>query len=170
MPKGRIYLYTTAFFYCLKTLISWFAITWPGFHVSKRFFFSQSSSQNLYENIIKFLAEGETFILAYLHGRRDVSYKPAIQQTSSKKSFWNVPCKTRTSAIAKIEYSFWFVYLASPHNFKPRVSCGLVVLQYDKGRAPFALTNSSLVVGTFFTGENGENEEWYNKLHSWKPV
>ena len=51
--------------------------------------------------------------------------------SSSRKYFWNVPCKTRTSAMAKTGYSFWFLCLTSPYNFKPRVSCGIVVLQYD---------------------------------------
>lgn len=111
MPKGRKYLYITAFFYCLKTLIPWFAITWPGFQVKKWCFFADVFAEFVRKHIIisfladsrllsrfcvaDYQAEGNAFVLAHLHGRRDVSYKPAIQQTSHLLRSFSGTCRVR---------------------------------------------------------------------------
>ena len=101
--------------------------------VNKWFFFSQRSSQNLYKNIITFLAEGETFVLAHLHGRREVSYKPAIQQTSHLQGSISGTCRVRQGLPPwlRLDTRFGFCAWRLHIIFKPRVFCGLVVLQYD---------------------------------------
>lgn len=149
MPKGRKYLYITAFFYCLKTLIPWFAITWPGFQVKKWCFFAEVFAEFVRKHIIisfladsrllsrfcvaDYQAEGNAFVLAHLHGRRDVSYKPAIQQTSHLLRSFSGTCRVRQGLppLLRPNTRCWFVCLTSPYTFKPHVSCGFVVLQYD---------------------------------------
>ena len=92
--KRKNLLDTTAFFYRWKTLIPCLQSRDQASMLVNDFF-SQSSSQDLYENIIKFLAEGETFDFAHPHSCRDVSYKPAIQQTSHLLRSLSGTCRVR---------------------------------------------------------------------------
>ena len=172
MPKGRIYLYTTAFFCCLKQFDSLVCNHVTKLPVSKQMiFFSQRSSQNLYKNIITFLEEGETFVLWYLHGRREVSYKPAIQQTSHLLGSISGTCRVRQGLPPWLRLDTRFGFCAWRLHITLNLVFPAVLWSYNMIYNYLLCTDKQFVCsGHLFYRENGENEEWYNKLHSWKRV
>ena len=169
--KRKNVLDTTAFFYCLKTLIPWFAITWPGFHVSKWFFFAEFFAEFVRKHTIKFLAEGETFVLAHLHGCRDVGYKPVIQQTSHLLGSLSGTCRVRQGLPPLLRLNTRFGLRAWRLHITLTLVFPVVMWSYNMIYNYLLCTDKQLVCSVhLFYRENGENEEWFNKLHSWKPV
>ena len=118
------------------------------------FFFAEFFAEFVRKHTIKFLAEGETFVLAHPHGCRDVSYKPAIQQTSHLLGSISGTCRVRQGLppLLRLNTRFglraWRLHITWTSCFL--WSCGLTIWYII---ICFALTSSSFVVGTFFTGK-----------------
>ena len=135
------------------------------------FFFAEFFAEFERKHTIKFLAEGETFVLAHLHGCRDVSYKPAIQQTSHLLGSLSGTCRVRQGLPPLLRLNTRFGLRAWRLHITLNLVFPLVMWSYNMIYNYLLCTDKQLVCsGHLFYWENGENEEWFNKLHSWKPV
>lgn len=155
MPKGRMYLILPHSFTVWKLWFLGLQSRDQASMLVNDFFFAEFFAEFVRKHTIKFLAEGETFVLSHLHGCRDVGYKPVIQQTSHLLGSLSGTCRVRQGLPPLLRLNTRFGLRAWRLHITLNLVFPVVMWSYNIWYIIicFALTSSSFVVGTFFTGK-----------------
>lgn len=171
MPKGRMYLILPHSFTVWKLWFLGLQSRDQASMLVNDFFFAEFFAEFVRKHTIKFLAELRDFCScppAWLPWRQ-LQTSGTTNISSSRKSFWDVPCKTRLPPLLRLNTRFglraWRLHITLNLVFP------VVMWSYNMIYNYLLCTDKQFVCsGHLFYRENGENEEWFNKLHSWKPV